>query len=413
MRRRILTVALSASVLAVVLLGVPLGFAIERNAVTQERGNLERAALQAAVVVSPDYRSGDPVELPDPGDGRQVGLYNPGGDRVSGTGPDTLEAQARTAVRGAVVDAATSSTYVEAVPVSVGERVIGIVRTSSAKSTVRSTVLRRVLGLAGLAALTLGLAAGFAFWQSRRLAALMHGLADAATQLGAGDFTVRPPPSGVLEIDRTRTALIETASRLREQIARERAFSARASHQLRTPLTQLRLELEAGLTQQALLTAEELSRTVDDVLAISRHPAQPATPFDVEALLSDLVPRWQGTLATDDRPLRLVIDDPPQPAASQIVVRQILQVLLDNAWRHGDGAVTVTARASGGVLALDVEDRGVGDVTWPTARATGSLGLAMARSLAESQDGRLILASEPTFTRFTLLVPSRSGDREP
>jgi signal transduction histidine kinase len=88
-------------------------------------------------------------------------------------------------------------------------------------------------------------------------------------------------------------------------------------------------------------------------------------------------------------------------------VRQILQVLLDNALRHGAGEVTVTARDSGGTVAIDVQDRGTEQVEWPPPGATPQpLGLAMARSLAESQDGRLMLDSDSSRTCFTLLVPT-------
>jgi hypothetical protein len=91
-RRQILTVALSAVVLAALLLGVPLAAAIDRNAYAEERGELERAALQAAVVVSPDYLSGDPAELPEVELPIEVGLYTVDGDRVAGDGPARLVA---------------------------------------------------------------------------------------------------------------------------------------------------------------------------------------------------------------------------------------------------------------------------------------------------------------------------------
>ena len=82
-------------------------------------------------------------------------------------------------------------------------------------------------------------------------------------------------------------------------------------------------------------------------------------------------------------------------------------MLIDNAYRHGHGTVTMTARESGGAVAIDVVDRGTADVVWPAAdAATGHLGLVMARSLAESQNGRLVLSSDASGTRFTLLVPA-------
>jgi len=414
-RRRILIVALSSAVLAVVLLGVPLGFAIQRNAVTQARGELERAALQAAVVVSPTYRSGDPVELPSGGADRELGLYEVSGVLVTGTGPTTLEPALRGALAGSVVESDTADGYATAVPVSANEQVIGIVRASSPQSTVRDTVIHDLAALCGLALITLLGAGLFAYFQARRLGGLVLGLADAATELGAGNFAVRPPVSGVPEIDRTGEALAATAIRLEETFARERAFATHASHQLRTPLTLLRLELEAGLeggpealpgsARAALASADDLSRTIDDVLALSRQPHDPVTPFEVEPVVADLVAQWSGAFADEDRPVRLVLDDPPPAATSEVALRQILQVLLDNAWRHGAGPVTVTARASGEALAVDVADRGGTDVAWPDP-ADGRLGLALARSLAESQRGRLLLDSDASSTRFTLLVPA-------
>ena len=417
MRRRILTVALSAVVLAVLLLGVPLAVAIDHNAYTEERGELERVALQAAVVVSPDYLSGDPAELPDVQPPIEVGLYTVAGDRVAGNGPARLETDAMAAGDGTVVDGSTDSTLVQAVPVAVGEKVIGIVRASSARSSVRATVAKELLALGGLTLLALMGAGAFAFWQARRLAIPMRALADAATELGAGDFTVRPPVSGVAEIDKTGDALTATATRLSEQIERERSFAAQASHQLRTPLTRLRLELEAGLAgggaeldaaaRDALVTADHLSQTIDDVLALAREPHGPSSEFDVEELLAECLDRWQGSFAGEDRPLRLVVETPPQASASRVAVRQILEVLIDNAYRHGHGSVTMTARESGGAVAIDVVDRGTADVVWPAADAAiGRLGLVMARSLAASQNGRLVLSSDASGTRFTLLVPA-------
>lgn len=421
MRRRILTVALSAVVLAVVLLGAPLAVAIERKAFTEERGELERAALQAAVVVSPTFRAGDPVELPPVEPPVEVGLYTVAGKRVAGTGPASLEPAVMAAGQGTVVDGSNDDALIEAVPVGVEEQVIGIVRASSTRSAVRGTVVRELLALGGLTLLALTGAGGFAFWQARRLAIPMRALADAATQLGAGDFSVRPAVSGVAEIDKTGVALTATARRLSKQMHRERSFAAHASHQLRTPLTRLRLELEAGLAggvadldasaRDALVTADHLSQTIDDVLALAREPHSPSAEFDVEELLAECRARWQGILAAEDRPLRVVVDSPPPASASSVAVRQILEVLLDNAYRHGDGTVTITARESGGVVAIDVTDRGSADVAWPAAdTATGRLGLAMARSLAVSQSGRLLLSSDSSGTRFTLLVPASRAE---
>ncbi|GAA1151942.1 HAMP domain-containing sensor histidine kinase [Nocardioides aquiterrae] len=408
MRRRILVVALSAVLLAVLLLGVPLAVAIQRDAVGEERGELERAALTAATAVSPSYRTGDPVELPAVTAPIEVSLYDPAGHLVTGPGARELEAARLAARTGRVEDADHGDVLAEAVPVSVDEEIIGVVVASSPRADLHATLARRFLGLTALGLVAFAGAGVFAYWQARRLTRPMRELARAATRMGAGDLGARAERSGVPEIDETADALATTAVRLSAFVDRERSFSARASHQLRTPLTRLRLELEAGMVSEALATADHLSQVVDDVLAVTREPAPHASGFAVEPVLADVVDAWHGTFALDGRPLRLRVDAGLTAGASEAAVRQVLQVLLDNAYRHGAGAVTVTGREASGVVAIDVVDRGGSPVPWPPAESGGRMGLALARTLARSQRGRLLLSQDEDGTRFTLLVP-RSG----
>jgi signal transduction histidine kinase len=407
-RRRILVAALSAVLLAVLLLGIPLAIAIQRNAVSEERGELERAALRAATAVSPNYRTGDPVELPAAAPPIRVALYDTSGRLVTGLGNADVGEVRRAARTGQVVDADQAGTLAEAVPVSVDERVIGVAVASSPVGDLNSTLTRQFLGLTLLGVVALGGAGAFASWQSQRLTRPMRELAHAATRMGAGDFSARAPRTGVPEIDETAAALAATAERLSAFVDRERSFSARASHQLRTPLTRLRLELEAGMVDEGLATAEHLTQVVDDVLSVTREAQRPGPGFALEPVLAEIVDAWRGTFALDDRPLRLRVDAALEVAASEAAVRQVLQVLLDNAYQHGAGAVAVTGREASGVVAIDVADRGREPISWPPTNVGGGMGLALARTLAQSQGGRLLLAPDDDGTRFTFLVP-RSG----
>jgi len=263
---------------------------------------------------------------------------------------------------------------------------------------------------------------------SRRIVGPVERLAVAAERLGDGDFSVRTAPSGIAEIDAANTALDRTAERLGDLVERERAFSADASHQLRTPLTGLQLGLEAALGTpdadlrlalgDALGTARQLESTVSELLALARDKPRGSQTLDIETLMNELRTRWNGLLAAAGRPLRIVVDrDIPHTCVSRAAVNQILDVLIDNAIRHGRGPVTVTVRDAEQALAIDVSNEGPPITGDPrelfrrrSADAEGTgIGLALARRLAESEGGRLVL-SAPDAPRFTLLAPADNSD---
>lgn len=418
MRRRILWVAMASVLLAVLVLGVPLAFAVDSVVAADERAELERLALRSAVTVSPQYLAGDPVELPQPKGGIELGLYDDRGRRVAGTGPGALEQNLAGALSGQAIGDRTQAQTVQAVPVSSGERVIAVVRAASPVSSTRSRVFKDWLALAALCLLAAACAGALAAWQSRRLVVPLADLSAAAADLGEGDFSVQAAPSGIAEIDAVGASLDRTAQRLASMLERERSFTASASHQLRTPLTQLQLELEAGLASgetglrsaaaAAMVTAEQLSRTIDDVLAVARVGIA-SEVFETDELLDMCREQWQGPLAAANRPLRVRAGQPLRLAASLPACRQILHVLLDNALRHGTGAVTVTVRESHGAVAIDVADEG--SVPPFSIPETGRLGLSLAHALARAQGGRLLVDQQHGGTRVTVLLP-RAGGRD-
>ncbi len=436
-RRQILTVALSAVLLAVALFGVPLAVAVRHTIATGEQSELERVALRGAVTVSPGFRR-DPIELPPVQSGVDLGVYAADGTRVAGVGPGMLDTDVGRALSRDVVNAQTADDIVVSVPVSSGESVIAVVRAASARSDIRHRIWWAWAGLAGLAFVAASCAGVLAAAQSRRLSRPLTALEEAATELGGGNFAVRTDRSGIPEIDRAGESLDRTASRLAEAMARERSFSAHASHQLRTPLTTLRLQLETGLRAgpealeaaavEAIRSADHLEQTIDDVLALARGVVGRGDGFEVDDLFDHVRQRWHGTLAAADRPLRFVVEDPVASSASLTAARQIVDVLVDNAYRHGAGAVTLRARETAGALAVDVMDEGsatdlqLGQAADPSSDqaadrpsdagvATATLGLPLARSLAEAERGRLLVVADEPQTRVTLLLPSRSAGR--
>jgi hypothetical protein len=103
MRQRVVRVAVTAVLVALILLALPLAVAIRSSLYADQRDTLERAALAGAVRVNPDYASGDPVELPAPVAGMRLGLYDPGLRLKAGGGPRTGDEEVRGSFRAVVI----------------------------------------------------------------------------------------------------------------------------------------------------------------------------------------------------------------------------------------------------------------------------------------------------------------------
>ncbi|GAA4617304.1 HAMP domain-containing sensor histidine kinase [Actinoallomurus liliacearum] len=424
MRRRIVTLAVLAAVLAISLFGVPFAIGLARSYIADERAELSRLVTGATVAVAPaQLAGGDPIELPRTEPDMTLGVYDASGRKITGRGPVHADGAVRAALRGSAANESRGPDIVVAVPVADNERVTGAIRAATGKQVVYRRIARTWLIMLGVALLAVGLTAILAQRQARRLARPLEEMSADAQRLSDGDLSVRTRPSGIPEIDSVSASLNATAERLGDLLARERAFSADASHQLRTPLTGLRLTLEAmrdtpaGASEKAITTAiaatNRLQTIIDDLLALARDVPDHSGTLDAKVLIDEIRQNWHAGLAAHGRPLRLTIEpDPPSAHASTAAVRQILNVLIDNAARHGAGPVTVSVRDAGDALAVDVVDEGPGISRPPDEifrrRAAGTpghgIGLAMARSLAEAEGGRLLL-TRPVPATFTLLLP--------
>ena len=414
-----------AAVLATSLFGIPLAYGAAQYFLGDERDEAERAADTVAIAVAADlFRGQPPAQLPGVGDDITLGLYSTDGSRLAGVGPDRADAVVRRAGGGKVASADdVAGELVVAVPVTDGSGVTGIVRAATDYSSVRTRIGYAWALMLALGALAVGVTWLLARRQARRLALPLEFLAATAQRLGDGDFSVRTGTSGIPEIDEAGRALDTTAHQLGALVGRERSFSADASHQLRTPLTGLRLGLETALEQPAtdhraamlaaIDSADRLERTIEDLLALARDADPGGAPLPVLDVVAEVTAAWRPVLDGQGRSLDVTVEDElPVGRASAAAVRQVIGVLLDNAVTHGAGAVTLSVRDAGGALAIDVTDQGAGPGD-PTAlfhrRAEGAnghgIGLSLARSLAEAEGGRLLL-SRPRPPVFTLLVPA-------
>ncbi|HEV7864665.1 MAG TPA: HAMP domain-containing protein, partial [Acidimicrobiia bacterium] len=266
MTRRILVTILAVTTLGIALFGVPLALGVRRLYEQEAVVRLEREAAEAGIAVPTSLAAAnDPVELPEPGGGIKLGLYGDNGAKVAGRGPDQADEEVSAALRGDVRSGRESGALVVAVPLTSDEKVFAAIRATVPQRTVNARVHRTWLAMAALAAAALATAGTLAWRQARRLSRPVQALADAAARLGDGDFSVRAAASGVAEVDAAADALNATAGRIGELVARERAFSADASHQLRTPLTRVRLRLESSLATPAADQAEVIGAALGDI----------------------------------------------------------------------------------------------------------------------------------------------------
>ncbi|MBV9283094.1 MAG: HAMP domain-containing histidine kinase [Acidimicrobiia bacterium] len=430
MKRRVLLSIIAAAAVAVLLFGLPLAVAVGRLYRSQQVTRLERTATAAVGRVSAlGFPPPNVIQLPQPGDGTHVAVYDRAGGRIGGVGPSTGGRIVASALAGRAAQGGESDQLVAAVPVLDEEQVVAATTASGPLDVVEKRTRRTWLAMAALGAAAIAGAGLVARRQARRLAAPVVQLAATATLLGEGDFGARAARSGITELDGAAAALDRTAVRLGQLVDRERAFAANASHQLRTPLTALRLTLESALENPgsdlraaivgAVNEADRLATTIDDLLALTHDSPRDRAPLDLGKVVQDIETRWHGPLAGQARPLRAKMgSDLPTVVMSRGALVHVLEILLDNAFRHGEGAVTVSVQKSGGGVTVDVcdEGRGIeGDPDAVFARGVGSehghgIGLALARSLTEAEGGQLLLRRAAPNPIFSLVLPATPAD---
>jgi signal transduction histidine kinase len=248
-------------------------------------------------------------------------------------------------------------------------------------------------------------------------------LRDTARELGAGDLDARAPTDGPAELAALGVSFNRMADALGSSMRAQRDFVANASHQLRTPLTGIKLRLEAiraeGGTagENAAKAEEELDRLealVDDLLDLAGAATTPpaGTNVDLSAVVEEAVERWQAPasdadkrVATGRREQALVFADPGDLA-------HVVDNLVENALRYTPpGArVTVESETANGRATLVVADDGPGIPDEDRGRVferfyrgsngrrlgpgTG-LGLAIVAELVERWGGEVTLADGP------------------
>ena len=265
-----------------------------------------------------------------------------------------------------------------------------------------------LLSLAAVAA-----AVGLALLQARQLAGPMERLARRAGRVGRAGDGPRPSTAGSPRSTGSARRSTRPTRRIGELLRREREFSTNASHQLRGPLTGLRMRLEelqsiasddAGRVEvdAALAQADRLQAVIEHLELLARGRDGDAERLDLAALAAEHVARdWEARFAAAGRELTTTADGEVPVEVGEETVRQVLDVLLDNALRHGGGATAVVVAARGKTGRIVVRDSGPGvdpehaDHLFDRRFSTGDggVGLAVARELVRREGGDLRLAA--------------------
>jgi signal transduction histidine kinase len=408
-RRLILSTALIA-LAAVIVLGVPLAL-VEAARVRQDSsGRLEREADAVAAAID------DLLEAHQAVSPTLLARHTPAHHRIVVT-----TTAGRTIASGPPLAGDISSANAGS---SVGGQVV-----AQAPAAERDARIHRVwLLIVALSAGGVLAAVALAALQARRLARPLEAIARRSEQLGDGDFSVRAGRFGIPEIDAIAGGLDSSAERIAELVAREREFQANVSHQLRTPLTALRLRLEeaqrgedpdvtSAELEAALREADRLETTIAALIVHARQgDGRRRTATNLGVVATEHVATWRPMFARAGRTIELASTRNVLVMASPGTVGQVVDVLLENALRHGGGAVRAevalgpdgrNALLTVGDAGPGIDERERGRIFERGASRSGGtgIGLHLARALLQADGGRLELAPGPGTT-FVLTLAS-------
>ncbi|MEU6352439.1 HAMP domain-containing sensor histidine kinase [Streptomyces sp. NPDC047072] len=438
MTRRLLLSYLALALLVLAGLEIPLGYVYARGETSRAAQNVERDAAMLAEVAEEDIEKGQLDELPDvAGDyaertgGRVVvtdkqGVVLADSDPAGRTGisiaaePDIARALTNQSTVATTTDGNGDDVVSATMPGTSGTTIRGTLRLTYPMDQVTARVHRIWGALALVGACVLAAVALVAFSMARWITRPLRTLEAATAQLADGQLAHPPDATtGPPELRRLAASFTQTATRLHQLLKAQQAFASEASHQLRTPLTALRLRLENfephldprahPSLDEAVGEVERLGRMVQGLLALARleNAATTPEPVDLDAVLSDRVAMWESLAA--EQYVGLDITGPPAGWVWAIpgALEQVVDNLVANALRVSPAGTAITLhRVPGGEL--HVLDQGPGmnaadrerafDRFWRASDShhdgTG-LGLPIVRHLIDASGGTITLHPAP------------------
>ncbi|WP_193105265.1 HAMP domain-containing sensor histidine kinase [Brachybacterium sp. FME24] len=292
-----------------------------------------------------------------------------------------------------------------------------------------------LMAVAGLAALSIG--ASVALWQAQRISMPLARLNRRAEEMGSGRARGPWSASGISEIDDVAEELIRSGALLTERLEAESQLASNASHQLRTPLTALSMRLdeilatssEEWVREEARISLDQIDRLTEVVHDLINAPRSSArrSPGVVElrSMLTQQSEEWSPAYRRAQRELRIQVPRSAAVWGSTGPLTQVIATLIENALMHGEGRTTVKVRRNEHSTVIEVTDEGGGidsalgtriferSVSGRSSSGTG-VGLALARTLVEDDGGRLELLTEnpAKFGVFLISAPGEDDDVE-
>lgn len=296
-----------------------------------------------------------------------------------------------------------------AISIRLDDRVLHVV--TSRKRVFSSTTYIFIMWTVGSSIVLLAIASYFLRIQVRSV----RRLAEAADRLGKGQQVPDFKPEGAIEVRQAAAAFIEMRDRIQRQINERTEFLAGVSHDLRTPLTRMKLQLamegqganhDEG-TVSLTADVEEMEKMIDGYLAFARgEGGEETSAVRLKDLLEDVVSdsrRKGGAIV-------LAVFDPVMLSVRPNAFKRCLVNLIDNALHHGENVAISVARGDGAIDIM-VDDDGPGipadrreDVFKAFFRLDASrnietggvgLGLTIARDIARGHGGEVVLDDAP------------------
>ena len=412
MRLRIILLVLAISSLILVSFLIPLSllvrtFAADR-ATSAATAQAQWLAPLVATLSQPDLRvTVARVNAQDPQE--PTTIFLPGGQVV---GARAVRSPAvRLAMRGTSFRRRVSSGEDVLVAVQGLANGTAVIETFVPNSKLSQGVSRAWLLLSLTAVGLLALSGVVSALLARSLLVPLRAVARASELLADGDLSARAPYSGPAEVRQVSSGLNRLAARIGDLLTRERETLADLSHQLRTPLTALRIDAESlrDETEMSQLTSDvdALTRTVNGIIREARRPSAAGGRIacDAAQIVLQRTSFWQALAQDQDR--LMVVDVGTDWLPVRVPAEDLtacIDILLENVFAHTpEGtsfAVRLTARPGGGGW-LTVADDGPGFANRdPVSRGTSGggstgLGLDIARRITEASGGSLTIGRSP------------------